>query len=408
MLFQAIGGIDGCRKLSAAFYARVERDPLLRPLFPSTFRCAIEALAAFLAQFLGGPSEYAQPRWSLSLRESHLRFKIGRKERDAWIKNMLKALDDVRIEEPAHSALRWFFQQSSAYLVNQGPAPATAEDQNSIREEIVERWAALRALEETVAAVRGGDANHALALAESPLLQTSFKGDRAGLLSLLELMSGSGHAAMLDYVRQKLTSDPALARERYAYGRTLLHGASGAGSASTVDLLLRLGAAPNATDQGGHTPLYCVGNECTAASGGDVVRVLAQGGANVDSHDGVKHCTPLHMAARRGNVEVAAALLDCGANIDARDSVGDTPLRRAVNCGKSGMVTLLVSRGADIDSKGNKGLTPLQAARTAVMKKLIHHRLKPVPRVSTFLFLTNSRFYVFICIDENKGGSQPA
>ena len=104
-LYQAIGGAATCRKLSASFYARVQRDPVLRPLFPGkTLKCAIEAFAAFLAQFLGGPSEDAQRRWWLSLRESHLRFKIGQKERDAWMKNMTQALDDVPIEESARSA----------------------------------------------------------------------------------------------------------------------------------------------------------------------------------------------------------------------------------------------------------------------------------------------------------------
>ena len=83
-LYQAIGGAVTCRNLSAAFYARVGRDPVLRPLFPGkTHKCAIEAFSAFLAQFLGGPPEDAQRRWWLSLRESHLRFKIGQKERDA-------------------------------------------------------------------------------------------------------------------------------------------------------------------------------------------------------------------------------------------------------------------------------------------------------------------------------------
>jgi truncated hemoglobin YjbI len=43
-LFEAIGGTRACRKLSKAFYARVDRDPLLRPLFPgTTLRCAIDA-----------------------------------------------------------------------------------------------------------------------------------------------------------------------------------------------------------------------------------------------------------------------------------------------------------------------------------------------------------------------------
>ena len=63
-LYQAVGGTGTCRKLSAAFYARVQRDPVLRPLFPGkTLRCAIEEFAAFLAQFLGGPPEDAQRRW---------------------------------------------------------------------------------------------------------------------------------------------------------------------------------------------------------------------------------------------------------------------------------------------------------------------------------------------------------
>jgi hemoglobin len=71
-LYKAVGGRGVCRQLSEAFYARVKRDPVLRPLFPGkSMRCAMNAFAAFLAQFLGGPAEDAQARWWLSLRESH-------------------------------------------------------------------------------------------------------------------------------------------------------------------------------------------------------------------------------------------------------------------------------------------------------------------------------------------------
>jgi ankyrin repeat protein len=140
-----------------------------------------------------------------------------------------------------------------------------------------------------------------------------------------------------------------------------------------VELLLTLGADPNATDGGGHTPLYSVGNECMIAGAGNVVRVLVQAGAKVDARDGVKHCTALHMSARRGNVEVAEALLDCGADIESRDSLGDTPLRRSVNCGKTEVAALLLSRGADPHSKGSKGLTPLLAARSAAMSRLLRY-----------------------------------
>src|SRR6516165_3210973 len=33
-LLEALGGEEGCRRLFAAFYARVGKDPVLRPFFP--------------------------------------------------------------------------------------------------------------------------------------------------------------------------------------------------------------------------------------------------------------------------------------------------------------------------------------------------------------------------------------
>jgi truncated hemoglobin YjbI len=372
-LFQTIGGTDTCRKLSSAFYARVDRDPVLRPLFPgTTLTCAIEAFAAFLVQFLGGPAEDTQRRWWVSLRESHLRFKVGQKERTAWMSNMTRALDDVPIADPARGALLGFFERSSAYVVNQGQMPATEHTgkpaNDRLHREIAHRWNAQLRLDEIVAAVRSGDGDRARALAEGAAPQAR---EFAGSARLLGLMLGSGHNALFEYVREKLTGDPALARERYA-SRTLLHDASAHANLRMVELLLRLGADPNS--EGGHGPLYSLANECRVAGGGSVVRALVQGGANVNANDGVKRCTALHMAARRGNVEVAAGLLDCGADIEARDSLGDTPLRRSVNCNKLEVAALLLSRGADRDSRGSKGLTPLTAARTSAMKQLLQAR----------------------------------
>src|SRR5205823_4649282 len=194
------------------------------------------------------------------------------------------------------------------------------------------------------AAIRSGDANGAIALAESPPLQSWFKLDRSVFAFLLAVMLRD--RLLLDYIEEKLRQDPALGMARYS-GRTLLHAAAAAGALTTVELLLRLGADPNVADAGGHTPLYCVGNEC--AGGGDVIRALVRSGANVDACDGVKRCTALHMAARRGNVDAARALLDCGADIEARDSLRETPLRRSVNCGKTDVASLLLSTGADTD-----------------------------------------------------------
>jgi ankyrin repeat protein len=224
------------------------------------------------------------------------------------------------------------------------------------------------------------DADHLPAYVSSALpVNVCPLSGRRELASLGEVLPAQlapvGDSAMLDYAWEKLLGGPDLVLEHYS-GRTLLHAASAAGNVTTVELLLRLGVNPNITDAGGHTSLYCVGNECKVKTGGNVVRILVHAGAKVDAHDGAKHCTALHMAARRGNVNVAEALLDCGANIEARDSLGDTPLRRSVNCDQAQVARLLVTRGADVHSRGSKGVTPLLAARTGTMRQILQTAAK--------------------------------
>ena len=118
-----------------------------------------------------------------------------------------------------------------------------------MHQDIEERWQAQRMLEQMVAAVRQGNANAVLAVIESPVVQASFTRDRAAFLSFLAILSSSSQPALLDYVRQTLVTIPELVQERYTYGCTLLHEVAGQGSLPIVELLLHLGADPNARDQ---------------------------------------------------------------------------------------------------------------------------------------------------------------
>jgi ankyrin repeat protein len=148
---------------------------------------------------------------------------------------------------------------------------------------------------------------------------------------------------LVHFVIDAAESDPSLATRRFA-GTTLLHFAAGASCLEVVELLLRFGVDPNVQGRGDHTPLYCVANECASETGAEVVRMLVRAGADVNACCGVTRATALHMAARRGHVEIARALLDSGASLGARDRKGDTPLQRAINCRKNGVAQLLLER----------------------------------------------------------------
>lgn len=366
-LYRAIGGATGCHALATAFYARVEHDPILRPFFSSSFTCAIEEFSAFLVQFLGGEAEATQRRWWLSLRESHNRFPIGPRERNAWLRAMTVTLGDETLiaDSRVRSDLLEFFKHSSTHVVNKGQSPAV----EPIEGELAPLWKEQLALDEAVALVRLPDSGgRCIELLQGPELQARFARSPAIHASFLALAATSKTTLLREYAVGQLRANPSLVHESYSGCRTLLVDASSAGDLALVELLLDLGAGETADDD---RALYCVGNQCSAPGASQIVRVLVQRTlVRINAGHGVKRCTALHMAARRGNVDVIGALLEEGADIEARDSMGDTPLRRAVNCDKVDAAKLLLARGADAGSPGSKALTPRLAARSSRMKQL--------------------------------------
>ena len=365
-----MGGAAGCHALATAFYAHVAQDPVLRPFFPSTFTCAIEEFSAFLVQFLGGEADATQRRWWLSLRESHNRFPIGPRERDAWLRAMTVTLADksLPIGTGVRRELLEFFRHSSAHVMNKGQIPPV----EPVKGELAPLWTEQLALDEAVALARIPDkSGRCIVLLQGPLLQARFARSPAVHASFLALAAASKSAMLREYAIGQLRANPWLVHEYYNGWRTLLHDMSGAGDVAMVELLLDLGAGQVANNDKAPSPLYCVGNQCSGPGGSQVVRVLLRRtAARINAVHGAKRCTALHMAARRGNVDVIAALLDEGADMEARDSLGDTPLRRAVNCNNVDAAKLLLARGADAASRGSKALTPPLAARSIQMKEL--------------------------------------
>jgi hemoglobin len=121
-LYEAVGGEPVFRRLVHRFYQEVAADPELRPVYPSRdLGPAEEHLRLFLIQYWGGPATYNELRGHPRLRMRHAHFAIGEAERDAWLRHMRTALDELELD-PARDAELWDYLVMAAHsLVNQVP-----------------------------------------------------------------------------------------------------------------------------------------------------------------------------------------------------------------------------------------------------------------------------------------------
>jgi len=104
--------------IARAFYARIERHPRLRPMFPQEFEEAIRNQAEFLVQYFGGPTAYSARKGHPRLRMRHMQFRIGLQERNDWLEVMRGALDDAAIPEADRKAMMAYFEHTATFLMN--------------------------------------------------------------------------------------------------------------------------------------------------------------------------------------------------------------------------------------------------------------------------------------------------
>lgn len=127
--YEAVGGEPTFRRLVHRFYQEVAADPELRPVYPSRdLGPAEEHLALFLMQYWGGPSTYNETRGHPRLRMRHRHFAIGPAQRDAWLRHMRTALDELELD-PARAAELWeYLVMAADSLVNQVPERSGGPD----------------------------------------------------------------------------------------------------------------------------------------------------------------------------------------------------------------------------------------------------------------------------------------
>ncbi|MDR4473234.1 MAG: ankyrin repeat domain-containing protein [Nitrospira sp.] len=81
--------------------------------------------------------------------------------------------------------------------------------------------------------------------------------------------------------------------------------------------------------------------------------------------------TPLHLAAARGDLPLAASLLDDGAPVDQPNGNRRTALYEASKRGRTAVVTLLLNRGANPNARGKLEAT---SAACGSGRRYRHHR----------------------------------
>jgi hemoglobin len=117
--YEAVGGEETFHRLVHRFYQGVAEDPDLRALYPEEdLGPAEERLRLFLIQYWGGPNTYSQRRGHRRLRMRHVPFVIGEAERDAWLKHMRVAVDELELPEQLEKMLWDYFTMAARSMVN--------------------------------------------------------------------------------------------------------------------------------------------------------------------------------------------------------------------------------------------------------------------------------------------------
>ena len=114
----AVLGPEPFWRIARAFYARIERDAFLRPMFPADLEEPIRNQAEFLIQYFGGPQDYSMRKGHPRLRMRHMPFAIDVAARNAWVACMQGALADAEIPEPHRAAMMVYFERTATFLIN--------------------------------------------------------------------------------------------------------------------------------------------------------------------------------------------------------------------------------------------------------------------------------------------------
>lgn len=128
-LYNLVGGETGVRALVDRFYDLMDSAPEakdVRALHAVSLKQAREKLFMFLSGWSGGPPLYIEKFGHPKLRQRHMPFAIGERERDQWLWCMNLAVDAGDFSPEVVEHLKKRFYEVADFMRNQ------SEDKGSL------------------------------------------------------------------------------------------------------------------------------------------------------------------------------------------------------------------------------------------------------------------------------------
>jgi len=157
----------------------------------------------------------------------------------------------------------------------------------------------------------------------------------------LHLAAGFGDRAMVELLIERKANVNAINRQK----ETALLIATTYGFKSIVELLIDNGSDISAVDKNGRTALHIA----IADDRKEIAEALVARNASLTAR--AVDLTPLDLAVSRGNIAIATLLMNRGAEVDLKDSIGKTALVRAISVQSDKLVDLLLTHHADPNTR---------------------------------------------------------